>query len=91
MRPLPDRKDIATQILPALRGAVSSNRRVIAHYGDDEDALAFAGSKWAQELSGLGTSCPDHFLRTRVCPWFLSWDPAKEDVNALKKRIQGAG
>ena len=88
-QPLANRKDIATQILPALRGAVSSNRRVIAHYGDDEDSLAFAGSKWAQELSGLGTSCPDHFLRTRVCPWFLSWDPAKENVNALKKRIQG--
>src|SRR3954464_2009172 len=88
-QPLANRKDIATQILPALRGAVSSNRRVIAHYGDDEDSLAFAGSKWAQELSGLGTSCPDHFLRTRVCPWFLSWDPSKEDVNALKKRIQG--
>src|SRR3954469_6885395 len=88
-QPLANRKDIATQILPALRGAVSSNRRVIAHYGDDEDSLAFAGSKWAKELSGLGTSCPDHFLRTRVCPWFLSWDPAKEDVNALKKRIQG--
>ena len=88
-RPLANRKDIATQILPALRGAVSSNRRVIAHYADDEDSVAFAGSKWAQELSSLGTSCPDHFLRTRVCPWFLSWDPVKEDVKALKKRIQG--
>jgi rhamnulose-1-phosphate aldolase/alcohol dehydrogenase len=88
-QPLANRKDIATQILPALRGAVSSNRRVIAHYADDEDAVAFAGSKWAQELSSLGTSCPDHFLRTRVCPWFLSWDPVKEDVKALKKRIQG--
>ncbi len=78
--PVQDRKAIATQILPALRGTVSSNRRVIAHYADDDDALAFAGSKWAKELSSLGTSCPDHFLRTRVCPWFIDWDPAKEDV-----------
>ena len=83
-----DRKNIATQILPALRGALSSNRRVVAHYADDEDALTFAGSKWAKELSTLGTSCPDHFLRTRVCPLFLPWDPAKEDVAALKARIQ---
>ena len=83
-----DRKNLAIQILPALRGALSSNRRVVAHYTDNEDALAFAGSKWAQELSGLGTSCPDHFLRTRVCPLFLSWDRAKEDVKALKDRIQ---
>jgi rhamnose utilization protein RhaD (predicted bifunctional aldolase and dehydrogenase)/NAD(P)-dependent dehydrogenase (short-subunit alcohol dehydrogenase family) len=85
---VPNRKAIAIQILPALRGAVSSNRRVIAHYADDDDALTFAGSKWAKELSALGTSCPDHFLRTRVCPWFLDWDPAKEDVQALKTRIR---
>lgn len=84
-----DRKRIATQILPALRGVVSSNRRVVAHFTDDEDALAFAGSKWARELGSLGTSCPDHFLRTRVCPLFLPWDPVKEDVAVLKARIQG--
>ncbi len=85
--PIQDRKAIATQMLPALRGAVSSNRRVVAHYTDDDDALDFAGSVWAKELSSLGTSCPDHFLRTRVCPWFLEWDPGKEDVGVLKSRI----
>jgi rhamnose utilization protein RhaD (predicted bifunctional aldolase and dehydrogenase)/NAD(P)-dependent dehydrogenase (short-subunit alcohol dehydrogenase family) len=85
-----NRKAVATQILPTLRGVVSSNRRVIAHYSDDDDALTFAGSKWAKELSLLGTSCPDHFLRTRVCPWFIDWDPAKEDITVLKKRIQVA-
>ncbi len=87
--PLPDRNSIATQLLPTLRGVMSSNRRVIGHYADDEDALTFAGSQWAKELGTLGTSCPDHFLRTRVCPLFLSWDPAKEDVGILKARIQG--
>ncbi len=76
-RPL-NRKKIATQILPALRGAMSSNRRVIAHYADDEDALTFAGSKWSRELSALGTSCPDHFLRTRVCPMFIRGIPRKK-------------
>ena len=86
--PFQDRKNIATQILPTLRGALSSNRRVIAHYADDEDALKFAGSKWAKELSSLGTSCPDHFLRTRVCPFFVSWDPAKDDTSVLKARIR---
>jgi rhamnose utilization protein RhaD (predicted bifunctional aldolase and dehydrogenase)/NAD(P)-dependent dehydrogenase (short-subunit alcohol dehydrogenase family) len=86
--PVPDRKSIAAQILPALRGVVSSNRRVVAHYADDEDALAFAGSQWAKELGALGTSCPDHFLRTRVCPLFLPWDPVKENVSVLKARIQ---
>jgi rhamnulose-1-phosphate aldolase/alcohol dehydrogenase len=86
--PIQDRKAIAIQILPALRGAVSSNRRVVAHYADDDDALTFAGSKWAKELSSLGTSCPDHFLRTRVCPWFIDWDPRKEEVEVLKRRIR---
>jgi len=86
--PTGHRKNIAVEILPILRGALSSNRRVVAHFTDDEDALTFAGSSWAKELSALGTSCPDHFLRTRVCPLFLSWDPAKDDVNALKQSIQ---
>ena len=84
----PDRGEIAVSILPALRGAVSSNRRVIAHYADHEDALVFANSKWARELGALGTSCPDHFLRTRISPMFIPWNPQTEDVNALKSQIQ---
>jgi rhamnose utilization protein RhaD (predicted bifunctional aldolase and dehydrogenase)/NAD(P)-dependent dehydrogenase (short-subunit alcohol dehydrogenase family) len=83
-----NRAYIATSILPALRGAVSSNRRVIAHYSDHEDALVFANSAWARELSLLGTSCPDHFLRTRVSPMFVPWDSQNDDVKALKSRIQ---
>src|ERR1700683_2920980 len=81
-------KNLTIAILPALRGALSSNRRVVAHYTDDADALTFAGSRWARELSSLGTSCPDHFLRTRVCPMFLDWDPAADDIIALKARVQ---
>lgn len=84
---VPNRKQIAAQILPALRGALSSNRRVIAHYTEDDDALTFAGSKWSRNLAALGTSCPDHFLRTRICPLFLRWNPATEDLHVLKGRI----
>jgi len=84
---VPERAQVAAQILPTLRGAVSSNRRVIAHYTDNEDALAFSNSRWAKELSTLGTSCPDHFLRTRVCPMFVPWDSRKEDGKALKAKI----
>jgi rhamnose utilization protein RhaD (predicted bifunctional aldolase and dehydrogenase)/NAD(P)-dependent dehydrogenase (short-subunit alcohol dehydrogenase family) len=86
--PLADRKNVAIQVLPALRGALSSNRCVVAHYADDADVLTFAGSKWSRELGALGTSCPDHFLRTRVCPMFVRWDPVKEDVTILKTRIR---
>jgi len=67
---------------------MSSNRRVIAHYTDDPDALTFAGSKWSKQLGALGTSCPDHFLRTRICPLFIDWDPPAEDLSVLKSRIK---
>ena len=83
----PDRKKIAAQILPVLRGELSSNRRVIAHYADDEDALTFASSSWSRELAALGTSCPDHFLRTKICPLFVRWNSASEDLDLLKEGI----
>lgn len=86
-QPLADRKKIAVAILPALRGVVSSNRRNIAHFDDSEDALRFAGSAWAKQLGSLGTSCPDHFLRTRICPMFIDWAAAEQDLGKLKAAI----
>ncbi len=86
--PLDTRRDVAAQILPALRGTVSSNRRVIAHFTDTDDALTFAGSRWGGALGRLGTSCPDHFLRTRICPFFIDWDPATGSVETLKAAIR---
>jgi rhamnose utilization protein RhaD (predicted bifunctional aldolase and dehydrogenase)/NAD(P)-dependent dehydrogenase (short-subunit alcohol dehydrogenase family) len=81
-----DRAAAAAAILPYLRGAVSSNRRTIAHWDSSGDAQTFAASKWAEQLCELGTSCPDHFLRTRISPMFVPWDPANEGINALKVR-----
>src|SRR5436190_7505634 len=87
-KPLEGRHDIAARILPALRGTVSSNRRVIAHFTDTDEALTFAGSEWGRALSRLGTSCPDHFLRTRICPFFVEWDPSTGSVDTLKAGIR---
>ena len=86
--PLENRRDVAAQILPALRGTVSTNRRAVAHFTDSDEALAFAGSRWAKALSRLGTSCPDHFLRTRICPFFVDWDPAAGNAETLKAAIR---
>jgi rhamnose utilization protein RhaD (predicted bifunctional aldolase and dehydrogenase)/NAD(P)-dependent dehydrogenase (short-subunit alcohol dehydrogenase family) len=83
-----DRETSVAAILPYLRGALSSNRRVIAHYEGSDHALAFANSNWAEPLCALGTSCPDHFLRTRICPLFVSWNPASDGINRLEQRIQ---
>ena len=85
---LPDRQAIATAILPTLRGIASSNKRVIAHYSDHPDALAFAGSKWARDLGRLGTSCPDHFLRTRICPMYVDWKPGEQTHEQLRAQLE---
>lgn len=82
-----DREATAAVILPYLRGVVSSNRRTIAHWDSSDEALVFASSRWAEELCRLGTSCPDHFLRTRISPMFVSWNPASDNVVQLKSRI----
>ena len=84
----PQRAEIVAQILPALRGELSMNRRVVGHYRNDEDVLTFSGSEWSRELAGLGTSCPDHFLRTKICPLFVEWNPASEDAPSLKMRLR---
>ena len=82
-----DREAAAASIFPFLRGAVSSNRRVVGHYESGRDALDFANARWAEDLCALGTSCPDHFLRTRISPMFIPWDPQKDDAAALRRRI----
>jgi rhamnose utilization protein RhaD (predicted bifunctional aldolase and dehydrogenase)/NAD(P)-dependent dehydrogenase (short-subunit alcohol dehydrogenase family) len=81
------REETVAALLPYLRGAVSSTRRVVAHHEASEDALTFAGSRWAEELCRMGTSCPDHFLRTRISPLFVAWNPATDDLAELKRRI----
>lgn len=87
-QPLDNRRDIAAAIFPFLRGALATTRRAVGHYTDHEDALRFANSVWGVELAQLGTSCPDHFLRTRIKPMFVPWNPLKEDIAALRKRIE---
>ena len=82
----PDRESLVAALLPYLRGAVSSNRRVVAHYDGSEDALAFVNSQWAEDLCRMGTSCPDHFLRTRISPLYVAWKP-EDGIAKLKQGI----
>ena len=85
-----DREAAVVELFPTLRGTVSSNRRVIGHFDGSEDALTFANSAWAEDLCQMGTSCPDHFLRTRISPMFIPWNAGTEDLAALKTRIARA-
>jgi rhamnose utilization protein RhaD (predicted bifunctional aldolase and dehydrogenase)/NAD(P)-dependent dehydrogenase (short-subunit alcohol dehydrogenase family) len=70
-----DRSNIAADVMPYLRGAVSRSRRWIGSFTDAAEVLEFVNSKHAEELAHLGTSCPDHFIRTKIRPMFLKWDP----------------
>ena len=60
---------------------------MIGHFDGSEDALTFANSAWAEDLCQMGTSCPDHFLRTRISPMFIPWNAGTEDIATLKTRI----
>ena len=74
-------------ILPWLRGQVSQQKRFIGTVQDDEKILRFVNSKDAARLAELGTSCPDHFLRTKIKPLYVDWNPQSEDAAALKKKL----
>ncbi len=74
-------------ILPALRGLVSSEKRFIGTVQDDEKVLRFVNSKDAARLAELGTSCPDHFLRTKIKPLYVAWDPQHDDLAILREKL----
>jgi len=84
-----DRAEIATSIMPYLRGAVSRKQRWIGSYSDSQHVLDFVNSKSAEKLAHLGTSCPDHFIRTKIRPMFIKWNPANQPAE-LKELIETA-
>ena len=81
------RRDTLAQLLPWLRGRVSTHKRFIGTWQDDEATLAFVNSKDAPRLAELGTSCPDHFLRTKIKPLYVDWNPQTGDLEMLKKKL----
>jgi rhamnulose-1-phosphate aldolase/alcohol dehydrogenase len=82
-----DRKRIQAEIIPWLRGQVSVYKRFVGTVQDDEKMLRFVNSHDGPRLAELGTSCPDHFLRTKIKPLFVDWDPSGRDVETLKSSI----
>src|SRR6185437_1229447 len=87
--PREDRKDLAQNLLPVLRGSISQQKRMIGSWSDAPDVLRFINSRESAALAYLGTSCPDHFIRTKIRPLFV---PAAsgDDLDALKKKIEEA-
>jgi rhamnose utilization protein RhaD (predicted bifunctional aldolase and dehydrogenase)/NAD(P)-dependent dehydrogenase (short-subunit alcohol dehydrogenase family) len=82
-KPHQDRQKIAVDLMPFLRGNVSGQQRMIGSFTDMPEVLDFVNSQSAAELAHLGTSCPDHFIRTKIRPMFIDWDPAKDSTEIL--------
>jgi rhamnulose-1-phosphate aldolase/alcohol dehydrogenase len=82
------RADLLRGLLPRLRGIVSLQERFVATVQWDQDTLRFVNSADAPRLAELGTSCPDHFLRTKIKPLYLEWDPQSEGLADLLARLE---
>lgn len=84
-----DRKNQAALLAPVLRGLCSQNQPMIGHFTDDERVLEFINSNDLERLAPMGTSCPDHFLRTKISPLVLNLgaDDDLTDSGALRERL----
>ena len=86
--PAEDRKEKAAQLMPLLRGLCSSENRMIGHFTDADVVMEYINSNDLEKLAPMGTSCPDHFLRTKIQPLVLTLDAGEDLSNAeevLKK------
>jgi rhamnulose-1-phosphate aldolase/alcohol dehydrogenase len=86
------RRRQAASLAPILRGFCSSHTRMIGHFTDDERVLEFVNSKDLDVLAPLGTSCPDHFLRTKISPLVLELETSEDltDLKAIKEKLTPA-
>ena len=71
------RQKIVRELMPHIRGLISKDEFKIGHFNDSDEVLEFVNSSRLKELGPLGTSCPDHFLRTKIRPLIL--DAIDED------------
>ncbi|HEX9654901.1 MAG TPA: bifunctional rhamnulose-1-phosphate aldolase/short-chain dehydrogenase, partial [bacterium] len=82
-----DRQELAAEILPVIRGGVGKEQRMIGHFVDLSEVQRFANSEYGEKLAFQGTSCPDHFIRTKVRPMYVKWDPQRENLETLKRAV----
>ncbi|MEM8510529.1 MAG: bifunctional aldolase/short-chain dehydrogenase [Bacteroidota bacterium] len=85
--PKDQRSKKAAALMPLLRGLCSSEKRMIGHFTDDEVVMQFINSHDMQRLAPMGTSCPDHFLRTKIQPLVLNLN-ADEDFSDSNKVLE---
>lgn len=90
--PKENRLKQAAALAPVLRGFCSTNQHMVGHFTDDDRVLQYINSNDLQRLAPMGTSCPDHFLRTKISPLVLELQPGDDlsDVKALKEKLAPA-
>ncbi|PYE88002.1 bifunctional rhamnulose-1-phosphate aldolase/short-chain dehydrogenase [Phyllobacterium leguminum] len=85
-----ERRAVAARLMPEIRGMIGKGERKLGHFDDQDAVLEFVNSRDLRLLAALGTSCPDHFLRTKIRPLVLDFDPAKPDVDAVVSGLEKA-
>ena len=88
--PADERRAVASRLMPAIRGMVSGQQAMVGHFDDSDAVLEFVNARNMEPLAALGTSCPDHFLRTKIRPLVVAFDPAHADVDATLAGLAGA-
>ncbi|WP_080875923.1 bifunctional aldolase/short-chain dehydrogenase [Oceanobacillus timonensis] len=83
-----EREKILAQVLPIIRGQVSSDKKMIVTNDDSDAILEFVNSEQAKKLSQIGAACPDHLVHTKRAPLFIEWNPASKDVEELIENIK---
>jgi rhamnulose-1-phosphate aldolase/alcohol dehydrogenase len=78
-----ERRAVAAKLMPAIRKRISAGERKIGHFSDAPEVLEFVNARDLKPLAALGTSCPDHFLRTKIRPLVLPFDPAARNLEAV--------
>ena len=86
----PQRRAIVARLMPEIRGLIGQNERKLGHFDDQDAVLEFVNSKDLRKLAALGTSCPDHFLRTKIRPLVVDFNPAKPDVDLVISKLEDA-
>jgi rhamnulose-1-phosphate aldolase/alcohol dehydrogenase len=88
--PTDSRREFAAAIMPSLRGLISTTSHKVGHFDDGPAVLEFLGGAALDALAELGTSCPDHFLRTKIWPLVLPYDPAVDSIAGFTERLAPA-
>ncbi len=86
--PPADRRAVAARLMPVIRGFVSGAQHMVGNFEDSDTVLDFVNARDMPALAALGTSCPDHFLRTKIRPLVVDFDPAQNNIDAVLEGLE---